>query len=55
MDACGEEGEYHTMVTDAPAFATPVPLEWSGVVERDGHWIVDYVVSTTPQERKGDS
>jgi diphthine-ammonia ligase len=47
VDPCGEEGEYHTMVTDAPAFAVRVPLVWDGVVERDGHWIVDYVVSTT--------
>ena len=41
-DACGEEGEYHTMVTGGPAFATPVALEWTGVVSRDGHWILDF-------------
>ncbi len=47
VDPSGEEGEYHTMVTDAPAFSVPVPLVWDGVVERDGHWIVDYAIRTT--------
>jgi len=41
-DACGEEGEYHTMVTSAPLFSWPVPLVWDGVLERDGHWILKY-------------
>jgi len=41
-DACGEEGEYHTMVTAGPLFSTPVPLTWSGVEERDGHWVLKY-------------
>lgn len=31
FDACGEQGEYHTMVTDGPGFAAPVIL---------GHWLV---------------
>ncbi|MFM5817582.1 Dph6-related ATP pyrophosphatase [Aeromonas sanarellii] len=26
FDACGEQGEYHTMVTDGPGFAAPVRL-----------------------------
>ncbi|WP_324034822.1 Dph6-related ATP pyrophosphatase [Aeromonas caviae] len=29
LDACGEQGEYHTMVTDGPGFAAPLTL---------GHW-----------------
>ena len=41
-DACGEEGEYHTMVTAAPLFSAPVPLRWSGFDERDGHWVLKY-------------
>ena len=41
-DACGEEGEYHTMVTAAPLFSAPVPLAWTGVDERDGHWVLKY-------------
>lgn len=31
FDACGEQGEYHTMVTDGPGFSAPVQL---------GHWLV---------------
>jgi uncharacterized protein (TIGR00290 family) len=41
-DACGEEGEYHTMVTSGPLFSSPVPLAWVGVEERDGHWVLKY-------------
>ncbi len=41
-DACGEEGEYHTMVTAGPLFSAPVPLSWTGVDERDGHWVLTY-------------
>ncbi|OZG42124.1 hypothetical protein CAK78_09760 [Aeromonas sp. A35_P] len=31
FDACGEQGEYHTMVTDGPGFVAPLVL---------GHWQV---------------
>ncbi len=41
-DACGEEGEYHTMVTEAPLFARPVSLAWDGHVSRDGHLILAF-------------
>ncbi|MEW6220190.1 MAG: diphthine--ammonia ligase [Thermodesulfobacteriota bacterium] len=36
VDACGEEGEYHTVVTDGPLFATPVPLATGTVLSQDG-------------------
>jgi diphthine-ammonia ligase len=42
VDACGEEGEYHTMVTAAPLFSAPVPLVWDGSEERDGHFVLSY-------------
>ena len=42
LDACGEEGEYHTMVTAGPLFRSPVPLVWDGVDERDGHWVLRF-------------
>jgi diphthine-ammonia ligase len=42
-DACGEEGEYHTMVTAAPLFSVPVPCAWDGCEERDGHWVLKFV------------
>ncbi|MFP5070152.1 ATP-binding protein [Pseudonocardia nantongensis] len=36
-DPCGENGEFHTVVTDGPGFARPVPLAVTGTVTRDGH------------------
>jgi uncharacterized protein (TIGR00290 family) len=47
VDACGEEGEYHTMVTWAPLFAARVPLVWGGVEERDGHWVLRYSAASS--------
>lgn len=41
-DACGEEGEYHTMVTEAPLFSRAVPLAWDGAEERDGHHVLRF-------------
>ncbi|MGG2367965.1 hypothetical protein ACE4ZV_26850 [Salmonella enterica] len=26
MDPCGENGEFHTLVTDCPAFSTPLKV-----------------------------
>ena len=49
-DACGEEGEYHTMVTSGPLFRAPVLLAWDGVEERDGHWVLSF--SSAHQARR---
>ncbi len=38
FDACGENGEYHTCVVDAPGFARPVELANARVVE-DGDYV----------------
>jgi len=46
-DACGEEGEYHTMVTEAPLFSRPVPLVWDGIGERDGHHVLRFAPPAT--------
>jgi diphthine-ammonia ligase len=42
VDVCGEEGEYHTVVTAAPLFAARVPLVWNRREERDGHWVLKF-------------
>jgi uncharacterized protein (TIGR00290 family) len=47
-DACGEEGEYHTMVTRAPLFSGPVPLGWDGAEDRDGHCVLRLAPTTGP-------
>ena len=40
-DASGEEGEYHTVVTDGPIFSEPLHLDVKGQVLRDGYWFLD--------------
>ncbi|WDL81311.1 adenine nucleotide alpha hydrolase [Aeromonas bestiarum] len=35
FDACGEQGEYHTMVTDGPGFAAPLYLDGWQVARQD--------------------
>lgn len=40
-DACGENGEYHTVVEDAPLFRRPIELEQMERVFRDGYWFLD--------------
>jgi diphthamide synthase (EF-2-diphthine--ammonia ligase) len=42
-DICGEEGEYHTMVTMASLFARPVSCAWDGIEARDGHHVLRFV------------
>ena len=36
VDPCGENGEFHTFVYDAPMFAAPLSLKPGKTVERDG-------------------
>jgi diphthine-ammonia ligase len=41
VDPCGENGEYHTFVTDSPSFTRPVPVTPGEVVQVRGYWAVD--------------
>ena len=43
IDPCGERGEFHTFVWDAPGFASPIDIEVGEVVERDGFVFCDVV------------
>jgi uncharacterized protein (TIGR00290 family) len=43
VDPCGERGEFHTFVTDAPGFAWPIDVVVGEVVERDGFVFADVV------------
>ncbi len=36
VDPCGENGEFHTFVYDAPVFSHPIEIQTGEVVERDG-------------------
>ncbi|MFC4711460.1 diphthine--ammonia ligase [Planococcus dechangensis] len=37
IDACGEEGEFHTTLVDGPIFVEPLPVEF-GNIERNGQY-----------------
>jgi uncharacterized protein (TIGR00290 family) len=41
VDPCGENGEFHTVVTAGPMFAAPIPVRHGEVVERDGFVFAD--------------
>ena len=42
IDACGEQGEYHTWVLDAPFFKAPVQLTGTRVIEADKYCYLTY-------------
>jgi uncharacterized protein (TIGR00290 family) len=44
-DPCGENGEFHTFVYDAPVFAAPIRIRAGEIVERDGFIFADFVPS----------
>jgi diphthine-ammonia ligase len=43
IDACGENGEFHTFVTDGPLFHRPVKITKARPVLRNGYWLLDTV------------
>ena len=41
VDPCGENGEFHTFVYDAPPFSRPIEVRPGEVIERDGFVFAD--------------
>jgi len=41
IDPCGENGEFHTFVYNAPVFSRPIEVQSGEVVERDGFVFAD--------------
>jgi uncharacterized protein (TIGR00290 family) len=41
VDPCGENGEFHTLVYDAPVFECPIHVQLGIIVERDGFIFAD--------------
>jgi uncharacterized protein (TIGR00290 family) len=41
VDPCGENGEFHTFVSDGPGFGSPIPVATGEIVERDGFVFAD--------------
>jgi uncharacterized protein (TIGR00290 family) len=42
-DPCGENGEFHTFVYEAPVFAKPLAVRTGEIVERDGFIFADVI------------
>ncbi len=42
-DPCGENGEFHTVVTAGPMFSAPIPVTIGEIVERDGFVFADAI------------
>jgi uncharacterized protein (TIGR00290 family) len=47
VDACGENGEFHTFVYEGPVFRRPIAVRTGEVVERDGFVFADVVPEPT--------
>jgi uncharacterized protein (TIGR00290 family) len=45
VDPCGENGEFHTVVTQGPMFSSPIGVSIGPTVERDGFVFTDVVPS----------
>ncbi len=45
VDACGENGEFHTVVTDGPLFHQPIQLVLKSQVLRSGYWFQDVALA----------
>ena len=45
VDACGENGEFHTFVHDGPIFRQPIPVQAGAVVLRDGFVFADLMLA----------
>lgn len=41
IEPCGENGEYHTFVTDGPLFEQRIEISESRKVLREGYWLLD--------------
>ncbi len=46
IDACGENGEFHTFAYDGPMFTKPIPVVAGDVAERDGFCYADLLPAT---------
>lgn len=55
VDSCGETGEFHTFVWDAPMYREPIPCQTTEVVTRDGFVYCDVVPSPAEYSREAAS
>ena len=45
IDASGENGEYHTVVTEGPIFSSPLALAEGERIQRSGCWFLDVALA----------
>jgi uncharacterized protein (TIGR00290 family) len=45
VDPCGENGEFHTLVSAGPMFAAPIDVRLGEIVERDGFVFADVIAA----------
>jgi uncharacterized protein (TIGR00290 family) len=45
VDPCGERGEFHTFVWDAPGFSSPIDIDIGEIVTRDGFVFCDVLAA----------
>lgn len=45
-DVCGENGEYHTFVTDGPIFSKPLPVEFAPPVVPNGYAVLPVLLKS---------
>jgi len=45
IDPCGENGEFHSFIYDAPLFASPIPVLVGETVKRDGFVFADLLLN----------
>ena len=43
IDPCGENGEFHTVVSAGPMFCAPIPVSLGEIVERDSFIFADVI------------
>jgi diphthamide synthase (EF-2-diphthine--ammonia ligase) len=53
VDPCGERGEFHTFVWDAPMYHSPIDCQTGEVVVRDGFVFCDVIVADRAQHQRG--
>lgn len=41
IDLCGENGEFHTLVTDGPIFRNKIVITGNKAVLKEGYWTLD--------------
>ena len=49
VDACGERGEYHTLVSGSPRMSSPLELRELGRLMHDGYWMLDLELGSVAQ------